>query len=116
MVNLFGIPNCDTIKKARKWLEQNNIDYQFHDFKQSGPSSKQLNSWIKELGWEVLLNKRSTSWRNLSDKDRDSLNQANAIKIMLAQPTIIKRPVLDLDGNYYVGFSDKSYRDIFKDQ
>ena len=115
MIKVYGIPNCDTVKKARKWLEQQGIDFEFHDFKQAAPSNKQLNSWIKSLGWEKLLNKRSTSWRNLSDKDRESLDQARATKIMLAQPTIIKRPVLDLDGKFFVGFSEKSYKDIFKD-
>lgn len=115
MATLYGIPNCDTVKKARNWLERSGVNYDFHDFKQAGPSNKQLNAWVKTLGWEKLLNKRSTSWRNLSDKDKESLNQANAIKIMLAQPTIIKRPLLDINGEFHVGFSEKAYKEIFKD-
>ncbi|MDH5573020.1 MAG: ArsC family reductase [Gammaproteobacteria bacterium] len=114
MITLYGIPNCDTIKKARAWLEKNNIEYQFHDFKQAAPTATQLSQWITQLGWEALLNKRSTSWRNLSDKDKDKLDQTRASKIMLAQPVIIKRPVLDKNGDFYAGFSDKTYSDIFK--
>ena len=114
MITLYGIPNCDTIKKARNWLEKNSIEYQFHDFKQASPTNKQLDNWIMQLGWEKLLNKRSTSWRNLSDKDKINIDHDRAIKIMLTQPVIIKRPVLEMNGNFHVGFTEKTYQDIFK--
>ncbi len=113
MTTLYGIKNCDTIKKARKWLETNGIDYQFHDFRTDGLSEKQLKAWVKELGWGTLLNKRGTTWRKLPDKTKDSINEKNAIALMLGQPTMIKRPVLDLGKQRKVGFSEKDYAELF---
>ena len=114
MITLYGIPNCDTIKKARKWLKDNDIDYEFHDYKKLGVSEKDLKQWIKQVGWEVLLNKRGTTWRKLDDDTKNSVNEESAIKIMLENPSIIKRPVLHSAGTISVGFSEKNYTELFK--
>ena len=94
MLTLYGIKNCDTVKKARHWLEAHGIAYQFHDFRQDGLEQKRLQSWIKALGWEAIVNKRSTTWRNLADKDKAISDAQQAVKLLLANPTLIKRPVL----------------------
>ena len=93
MITMFGIKNCDTIKKARKWLEAEGIDYQFHDYKKEGLSTEMLNSWVKDLGWEALVNKRGTTWRKLPEAVKESIDQASAIEIMLENTSIIKRPL-----------------------
>ena len=113
MITLYGIPNCDTIKKARSWLDKNKIDYQFHDYKKMGVPEKQLKQWVKQSGWEILLNKRGTTWRKLDETTKQSVNQKSAIKIMLDNPSIIKRPVLDADGKITVGFTESEYKAIF---
>ena len=113
MITLYGIPNCDTMKKARKWLDKHNIDYSFHDYKKQGVPEKQLKQWIKQSGWEVLLNKRGTTWRKLDEATRESVNEKSAIQIMLENPSIIKRPVLDVSGTITVGFSEQEYKTIF---
>ena len=102
MITMFGIKNCDTIKKARKWLEAEGIDYQFHDYKKEGLSTEMLNSWVKDLGWEALVNKRGTTWRKLPEAVKESIDQASAIEIMLENTSIIKRPLLvdDASTNY----------------
>lgn len=112
MITLYGIPNCDTIKKARQWLSKNDIDYQFHDYKKLGVPEKQLKQWSKKVGWEILLNKRGTSWRKLDETTKSSINEKIAIKIMLENPSIIKRPVLDTDGEIKVGFSEQEYKSL----
>lgn len=109
MITLYGIPNCDTIKKARKWLEANNCEYQFHDFRKDGLEEQQLKNWADELGWEVLLNKRGTTWRQQSDEVKNSINEASAIQLMLEHPAMIKRPVLDTGSERKVGFKDTEY-------
>lgn len=114
MTRLYGISNCDTIRKAKKWLDGKHIDYQFHDFRKEGLTRKQLTQWCDELGWENLLNKRSTTWRNLPDEAKNAITQDKAINIMLEQPAIIKRPVLDLDKRRVIGFNEKEYKAIFK--
>ena len=110
MITLYGISNCDTIKKARKWLNDNGVDYQFHDYKKQDVPEKELKKWIKQLGWEVLLNKRGTTWRKLDNDIKENVNQKSAIQIMLDNPSIIKRPVLEIDGKYSVGFNEDDYR------
>ena len=112
MITLYGIPNCDTMKKARNWLDSQAIDYHFHDYKKMGVPEKQLKKWIKQLGWETLLNKRGTTWRKLDDSLKQSVNEAIAIQIMLDNPSIIKRPVLDTDGKIIVGFSEQEYKTV----
>ena len=107
---LYGISNCDTVKKARKWLEQQNIIYVFHNFRKDGLSDKELQNWLNAINWEVLLNRRSTTWRALSEADKNNLTQASAIKLMLANPTLIKRPVLVSGRQVLVGFSPAEYK------
>lgn len=109
MITLYGIPNCDTIKKARKWLKDNNVDYTFHDYKKLGVPEKELTTWVKKIGWEILLNKRGTTWRKLDEAIKESVNKNTAIQIMLENPSIIKRPVLVKGKNILVGFKADEY-------
>lgn len=104
MLNLYGIPNCDTMKKARAWLEEQALDFQFHDYKKVGVDASTLQAWVKQVGWEVLVNRRGTTWRKLAETDRETLNQASAIGLMQANPSLIKRPVLDTGSQLLVGF------------
>ena len=113
MITLYGIPNCDSIKKARKWLKDHDIDYEFYDYKKQGVPEKELKKWIKQLDWEALLNKRGTTWRKLDDKAKNNINKTSAIKIMLENPSIIKRPVLDLNNKYSIGFYADTYEELF---
>lgn len=113
MITIYGIKNCDTMKKAMHWLDEHDIEYQFHDFKKSGLDEKLLKSWIKQVGWESLVNQRGTTWRKLPGVDRTDLNEAKALTLMLANLSLIKRPVLELDGKLHVGFSDKDYAQLF---
>jgi len=113
MTTLYGIRNCDTIRKARRWLDENNIDYRFHDVRTDGITRKALQDWMKTLDWEALLNRRGTSWRKLPETVRNSINKASAIKVMLENPAIIKRPVLARGNRLYLGFSTDSYQSIF---
>ena len=114
MTTLYGIANCDTIKKAKKWLDENNIEYNFHDYKKQGVPEEELRDWIKKVGWEVLFNKRSTTWRKLNATTRNTINETTAIQIMLDKPSIIKRPVLIHNKIISVGFKLNDYIDIFK--
>jgi len=110
---MFGIKNCDTIKKARKWLEAEGIEYQFHDYKKDGLSSEMLNIWIKDLGWEALVNKRGTTWRKLPEDVKESVDQASAIQIMLDNASIIKRPLLINDADSkLLGFKAAQYQEF----
>lgn len=110
---LYGIKNCDTVKKARKWLENEGIEYRFHDFREDGINKKQVEKWVKELGWEGVVNKRSTSWKALDESARTNMNAANAVSAIMAQPTLIKRPLLDTGNTRHTGFSAASYAQIF---
>ena len=110
---LYGIANCDTVKKARKWLEQHNISYVFHDFRKDGLPESELNNWVTAAGWETLLNKRSTSWRALSDSKKNNLSADSASKLMLTNPTLIKRPVLVSGKQVLVGFEPSIYKQRF---
>lgn len=113
-VTLYGIPNCDTVKKARTWLEQNGIAYTFHDFKKAGLTSALVDGWLKQVEWEVLVNRRGTTWRALADERKAAITDAtNAAALMLESPSIIKRPVLECQGATHVGFSDAIYQQIF---
>ena len=113
MATLYGIKNCDTVKKARRWLEQQAIDYRFHDFRADGLTKAQVATWVKQLGWEALVNKRSTTWKQLDEATRDGLNDTNVVAVILANPTLIKRPLLDLDRQYHLGFKETDYRQLF---
>lgn len=112
MITLYGIPNCDTMKKARQWLADHDIDYVFHDYKKSGVPEKELHRWTRELGWETVLNRGGTTWRKLDESVKANINQANAIQIMLENPSCIKRPVLDVNGKLLAGFSDAEYKKV----
>jgi Spx/MgsR family transcriptional regulator len=110
---MFGIKNCDTIKKARKWLEAEGIEYQFHDYKKDGLSPEMLTGWVKDLGYEALVNKRGTTWRKLPDDVKDSIDEASAIEIMLENTSIIKRPLLSDDANNkLLGFKAEQYQEF----
>lgn len=112
---MYGIKNCDTVKKARRFLDSHNIDYEFHDLREDGLNPIQLRSWINQLGWEKLINKRSTTWRNLPDETKENMDETLALVVAEDQPTIIKRPVLELPDKVVVGFSEKMYSDLFLD-
>ena len=112
MVKMYGIPNCGTIKKARRWLDDNGVAYEFHDYKKQGVPEKNLKSWVKKVCWETVLNKRGTTWRKLDDKTKNSINEASAIKIMLENPSIIKRPVLESGKRLLVGFDPSEYSQL----
>lgn len=113
MITLYGIPNCDTMKKARHWLDKRGIDYEFHNYKKLGAPEAALKHWIDQLGWEVLLNKRGTTWRKLDETTKANVDTESAIKIMQENPSIIKRPVLDVDGQLQVGFTEANYQQLF---
>ena len=109
-ITIYGIKNCDTMKKARAWLDQRGVDYAFHDYKTAGIDRAKLEGWAKKAGWETLLNKAGTTFRKLPDADKEGLTEAKAIKLMLAQPSMIKRPVLELGGGkLLVGFKPEDY-------
>ena len=110
MITLYGIPNCDTIKKARKWLQDNDIEYRFHNYKSDGVPEKKLKAWVRQVGWETLLNRRGTTWRKLDDATKENVNEKSAIQLMLDNPSIIKRPVLEINSQIIVGFSESDYR------
>lgn len=106
---IYGIKNCDTMKKARAWLDAHGIAYDFHDYKTQGIDRDQLDSWVRTLGWEVLLNRAGTTFRKLPDAEKTGLDEAKAVALMLAQPSMIKRPVLDVGGRLIVGFKEGEY-------
>jgi arsenate reductase len=111
-VTIYGIKNCDTMKKARAWLDKRGVDYVFHDYKTAGIERARLEGWVKKLGWEKLLNRAGTTFRKLPDKDKVGLTEKKAIALMLTQPSMIKRPVLDLGaGKLLVGFTPELYKD-----
>jgi Spx/MgsR family transcriptional regulator len=111
-ITLYGIKNCDTMKKARAWLDKAGVDYAFHDYKSAGIEKEKLERWVKKAGWEVLLNKAGLTFKKLPDKDKAGLTEKKAIALMLAQPSMIKRPVLDLGaGKLLVGFAPEKYKE-----
>lgn len=109
MVTMYGIKNCDTIKKARAWLDAHGVAYDFHDYKASGIDADRLRGWAKRVGWEVLLNRAGTTFRALPDADKADIDEAKAIALMVAQPSMIKRPVLESAGALLVGFKPDTY-------
>lgn len=106
---LYGIKNCDTVKKARRWCDANGVDFQFHDFRVDGLDEATISGWLKSVSWEVLLNKRSTSWKQLDDPRKEQLDQNIAVELMLANATLIKRPVLSDSESCMVGFKEADY-------
>ena len=112
-VTIYGIKNCDTMKKARAWLDDRGIAYSFHDYKAEGIDRSVLEGWVNEAGWEVLLNRAGTTFRALPDDKKEGLNAKNAVALMLAQPAMIKRPVLVARGKTLVGFKPEAYAALF---
>ena len=107
---VFGIANCDTVKKSRKWLDNHNVPYEFHDYKKRGIDKNTLKSWSKTVGWESLLNRRGTTWRKLDDADKDGINETRAIDLMIEHTSMIKRPVVVQGDVLLVGFSDDEFQ------
>ena|ERR1700758_2233767 len=108
-VTIYGIKACDTMKKARDWLDSHGVAYAFHDYKVQGIDREALQAWADKVGWEILLNRSGTTFRKLPEADRTGLDRAKAIGLMLAQPSMIKRPVLDVGGALTVGFRPEAY-------
>jgi arsenate reductase len=112
-VTIYGIKNCDTMKKARAWLDRRGVAYAFHDYKAAGIERGRLEAWSRGVGWETLLNRAGTTFRALPDKDKTELSEKKAIVLMAAQPSMIKRPVLDIGGKLLVGFKPEQYEQAF---
>lgn len=108
-ITIYGIKNCDTMKKARAWLDGHGIAYGFHDYKATGIERNRLEGWAREVGWETLLNRAGTTFRKLPDKDKQGLTEKKAIGLMVAQPSMIKRPVLEVGAKLLVGFKAEHY-------
>jgi arsenate reductase len=113
-VTIYGIKACDTMKKARTWLDTHGVGHAFHDYKAQGVGGDVLEGWARSVGWETLLNRSGTTFRKLPEADKAGLDQAKAIALMLAQPSMIKRPVLDVDGALIVGFKPEVYAAAFR--
>jgi arsenate reductase len=113
MTTLYGIKNCDTMKKARTWLDAHKVAYAFHDYKATGIDKAMLEGWVETVGWETLLNRAGTTFRKLSDADKNGLTKKKAVALMLSQPSMIKRPVLDQGGKLTVGFKPEVYEKAF---
>ena len=112
MIVMYGISNCDTIKKARRWLESNHVAYEFHDYKKSGIDKVTLQDWCKKLGYDALLNTRGTTWRKLPESGKSAMTEAKAVDLMLAHNSIIRRPVLVSGKRILVGFDEASYKSL----
>lgn len=113
MTTMYGIKNCDTIKKARRWLEDRGLAYEFHDYKAAGIDAARLKRWSNALGWEAVLNRAGTTFRSLPDADKQDLDQDRAIALMVAQPSMIKRPMVEHDGKLLLGFKPAEYEAAF---
>ena len=115
MIHLYGIPNCDTVKKARKWLDGAGLDYAFHDYKKEGADPEKLQRWADRAGWEVLLNRRGTTFRKLPDEDKADIDRGKALGLMVEHPSMIKRPVVETDDGdrVLVGFKESEWENAF---
>lgn len=109
-ITVYGISNCDTVKKARKWLDTNDVSYEFHDYKKLGIDATQLKQWCKKLGWEALLNRRGTTWRKLDDSQKADITEAKAVALMVEHTSMIKRPVITGGKTLLLGFDEEAYR------
>ncbi len=114
MTVIYGIRNCDTMKKAFAWLDAHKLDYDFHDYKTAGIDKGKLEAWVSALGWESVLNRAGTTFRKLPEKDKTDLTAKKAVALMLAQPSMIKRPVLERDGKLTLGFKPEQYAEVFR--
>lgn len=108
-ITLYGIPNCDTVKKARTWLDQQGIAYDFHDYKKAGVTAAKVKAWCKALGWETVLNRAGTTYRKLPDEAKDGLTQAKAIALLVEHPSMIKRPIVEHEGGLLIGFKQPEW-------
>ena len=113
-ITLYGIKNCDTMKKARTWLDDHGVDYRFHDYKTEGIDKASLERWVKELGWEKVLNRAGTTFKGLPEADKQGLDAKKAVALMLQQPSMVKRPVLDRHGVLTLGFKPDEYARLFR--
>lgn len=113
MTRIYGIKNCDTIKKARKYLEQQQLPHQYIDYRQDGINAGLLAEFMQQLSWQELLNTKGTTYRALPDADKQDMTADKAVQLMLAQPAMIKRPVLEHNGKFYLGFSEQQYQTLF---
>lgn len=111
---MYGIPNCDTIKKAKKWLEAADIAFDFHDYRKQGINAELVEHFCQQLGWENVINKRGTTYRQLSDEQKAQLDNTNVVALLVEQPAMIKRPILDSNGKFTLGFKAEQYQTLFK--
>jgi arsenate reductase (glutaredoxin) len=109
-ITLYGIPNCDTVKKARRWLDAHSVSYDFHDYKKKGIDEATLSGWCTAIGWETLLNRRGTTWRKLDEASKSDLTEASAIALMIDNTSLIKRPVLETGNQLLAGFDEAAYK------
>ncbi len=110
---MYGIPNCNTVKKARTWLDEHNVDYHFHDYKKAGTDADQLQAWIDEFGWDTIVNTRGMTWRKLDEATRNSMDASAAVALMMDKPSIIKRPLLVIGDKKILGFDEQAYTETF---
>lgn len=113
MITIYGIKNCDTMKKAMKWLDAQGVEYTFHDFKKAGLDEGLMKTWLQQVQWDELINRRGTSWRKLPEELREHMDQASAIQAAVENPSLIKRPVLELKDQLVIGFKAEHYQEIF---
>ena len=113
MTTVYGIKNCDTMKRAFAWLKQHEVEHDFHDYKKAGVNTELLKAWSDQVGWEKLLNTRGTTWRKLSEDQRHDMNETKALQLMRQQPSLIKRPVIDHSETLLVGFDNAAYERLF---
>ncbi len=111
---VYGIPNCDTVKKTRRWLDENGVEYEFHDYKKLGISRDTLEKWCDEHGFEALINKRGTTWRRLDESDKEKLTQKKAVALMHTNTSLIKRPVTERGKTRLIGFDEPQYAEVFE--
>ena len=109
MITLYGIANCDTVKKARRWLDANGLEYTFHDYKKAGADPESLTAWIDAKGVDAVLNRRGTTWRKLSDAEKAEVDAGNAVRLLIANPSMIKRPIVEHDTGLLVGFDESEW-------
>lgn len=112
-VVVYGIPNCDTMKKARAWFAERDVEYVFHDYKKQGIARERVAAWCAALGWETVMNRAGTTFRKLPAEEREALTESRAIELMIAQPSLIKRPLLEAGGRVYAGFKPERYAEVF---
>ena len=113
MTTIYGIANCDTMKKARAWLDGHGVAYAFHDYKKAGLPEALARAWVAELGWEALINRRGTTWRKLPESAREGIDAESAVRLMTESPSLVRRPLLDTGDARHLGFSDSQYQEIF---